>query len=189
MREDDTGQDAAGQPDEQTELEQLKEQLAQADDRVLRTQAELENYRKRVRREIEEERRYANLPLLRDLLQVVDNVDRAIKAAESTSAAADLLEGFKMVALQLGTVLEQYQCSRIEADGALFDPNLHEAISQQPSGEHPENTVLHVVQEGYRLHDRVVRSPQVIISAAQGEDSQQDVDQPPREEPRATQQH
>ena len=188
IREDGPRQDAVGEPDGQTELEQLKEQLVQAGDRVLRTQAELENYRKRIRREIEEERRYANLPLMRDLLQVVNNIDRAIEAAENASAPADLLEGFKMVALQLGAVLEQHQCRRIEADGTPFDPNLHEAVSQQPSGEHPENTILHVVQEGYRLHDRVVRPSQVIISAAQPEESQQDADQPPREEPRARQQ-
>src|SRR5687767_7719242 len=85
--------------------DQLRQELEQANERALRSQAELENFRKRIRREMEDERRYANLPLLRDLLGVADNVGRAIGAAEKTADAASLLEGFKMVAQQLASVL------------------------------------------------------------------------------------
>jgi molecular chaperone GrpE len=150
----------------QGETERLRAELEQARDRLLRAQAEMENYRKRVARDIQEERRYANLPLIRDLLPVWDNVGRAIEAAEKTHETASLLEGFKMVAEQLQSVLGRHHCVRIDALEQPFDPNLHEAISQQPSDAHPANTVLTVAQTGFRLHDRVVRPSQVVVSAA-----------------------
>ena len=145
-------------------LDQLRADLEGAKDRVLRSQAELENYRKRAAREIEDHRRYANLPLLRDLLPVLDNIERAVSAADKTHDTASLLEGIKMVLQQLENVLSRYHCQRIAALHQPFDPHLHEAISQQPSDEFPSQTVLLVVQPGYQLFDRVVRPSQVIIS-------------------------
>jgi molecular chaperone GrpE len=146
--------------------EGLRSELQEAKDCALRLQAELENYRKRAAREVREERRYANLPMMRDLLPVLDNMDRAIEAAEKTHDAASLLEGVKMVARQLEEVLKRHQCVRIQALNEPFDPHLHEAISQQPSDEHPTGTVLRVTQNGFQLHDRVVRPSQVIVSSA-----------------------
>ncbi len=143
--------------------------MEDARNRLLRTQADLENYRKRAARQIDEERRYANLPLIRDLLPVWDNVGRAIEAAEKTHQTASLLEGFKMVAGQLEDVLERHNCTKIDALGEPFDPNLHEAISQQPCDKNPGSTVLQVIQTGFRLHDRVVRPSQVIVSVASAE--------------------
>jgi molecular chaperone GrpE len=145
-------------------LEQLRADLEGAKDRVLRSQAELENYRKRAAREIEDHRRYANLPLLSDLLPVLDNIQRAVDAADKTHDAASLLEGIKMVLQQFDGVLQRHHCVRIEALRAPFNPHLHEAISQQPSDEFPPNTVLLVVQPGFQLFDRVVRPSQVIVS-------------------------
>lgn len=174
----DADQQAAGQgekpdaaerdgPDEGPgEIDRLRAELDEAKDRGLRVQAELENYRKRVARQMEEERRYAHMPLIRDLLPVWDNMGRAIEAAEKAHETASLLEGFKMVAGQLEDVLQRHHCTRIEALEEPFDPNLHEAIFQQPSDEHPANTVLQVTQTGFCLHDRVVRPSQVIVSAA-----------------------
>jgi molecular chaperone GrpE len=140
-------------------------ELAAAKDRELRAHAELDNYRKRAARELDEQHRYANLSLLRDLLPVLDNVDRAIEAAEKNADANALLAGFKMVSQQLGDVLTRHHCTRIEALHTPFDPNVHHAVMQQPSEEHPANTVLMVTQNGYQLHDRVVRPSQVIVSA------------------------
>ena len=142
----------------------VADELIQAQERVLRAQAELENYRKRARRELEDERRYAELPLLRDLAPVLDNVERAIQAAEKKADAATLLEGFKMVAQQLNTVMERHHLVRIEGLHQPFDPHLHQAIMQQPSSEFPADTVIGVAQTGYQLHDRVVRPAQVIVS-------------------------
>ena len=94
------GDGAAAEAAEDTLLDQLRGDLEAAKDRVLRSQAELENYRKRAAREIEEHRRYANLPLMHDLLPVLDNIERAIAAAEKTQDVAVLLEGVKLVARQ-----------------------------------------------------------------------------------------
>jgi len=143
----------------------LEAQLAEAKDRGLRLQAELENQRRRFRREMEDYARHATLPLVRDLLPVIDNLERAIAAAEQSPEAAGLLEGVKMMSQQLARVLEQHDCRKIEALHEPFDPNIHEAIQQQPTGEHPPGTVVHVAQDGYLLHDRVVRPAQVIVAA------------------------
>lgn len=156
-------QEAAAQPGPGPAADP-QSQLAQMQDRLLRSQAELDNFRKRARRELDDERKYANMTLLRDLLPVVDNVTRATDAAEKASETGTLIEGVKMVAQQLQTVLERHHCKRIEALHQPFDPNLHEAIMQQPSEEHPANTVILVAQPGYQLHDRVVRPAQVIVS-------------------------
>ena len=142
----------------------LQAELAAVKDRELRCHAELDNYRKRAARELEERLRYANLGLLRDLLPVLDNVERAIQAAENNADAAALLDGFKLVRQQLDSVLDGHHCKRIEALHAPFDPHVHHALLQQPSEEHPANTVLMVTQNGYQLHDRVVRPSQVIVS-------------------------
>ena len=139
-------------------------QLDEANQRALRAQAELENYRKRVQREINDERRYAVLPLARDLLPVVDNLERAIEAAQKTSDSGGLLDGVKMIAGQINAILKQHQCERIETVGQVFDPNFHQAIAQEPSTEHPQGTITRSAQAGYRLHDRVIRPAHVFVS-------------------------
>jgi molecular chaperone GrpE len=146
-------------------LDRLRADLDEAKDRVLRSQAELDNYRKRAAREIEDNRRYANLPLIHDLLPALDNIERAIAAAEKAQDVAGLLEGVKLVARQFEDVLQRYHCTRIPALHQVFDPHLHQSISQQPTDEYPPNTVVLVSQAGFRLHDRVVRPSQVIVSA------------------------
>ena len=148
----------------------LETELATEKDRVLRLQAEMQNLRNRTAREIHDERRYGALALLRDLLPVVDNIDRAIEAAEKQEDNASLLEGFKLVRQQLMGVLEQHQCKPIEALGEPFDPQVHEAILKQPSAEHAADHVMMVTQQGYQLHDRVVRPSQVIVSSGSESD-------------------
>jgi molecular chaperone GrpE len=159
----DATREAAADP-----LESLQAEVHEAKDRTLRIQAELENYRKRAVRELQEERRYAHLPLIRELLPVWDNMNRAIEAAEKTHDAAGLLEGVKMVARQLEEVLQRHDCRRIPALSEPFDPHLHEAILQQHSEQHPPGTVLRETQTGFLLHDRVVRPSQVIVSGESG---------------------
>lgn len=183
----ETRDDAAVDDVERTAPEAIRAELEEAQNRVLRSQAELENYRKRVARQMEEERRYANLPLMRDLLHVWDDMGRAIEAAEKGSAADGLLEGFKMVARQLENVLERHHCIEIDALGQPFDPHKHEAISQQPSEEYPPGTVAHVARSGFQLHDRVVRPSQVIVAAAppEGTPSRKDEPDEPDEQGRA----
>lgn len=160
-------QQAAAPSATEESASQLRAELEAARDRELRCRAELDNYRKRAARELDDRLRHANLPLLQDLLPVIDNVERAIEAAEKNADADALLEGFNMVRQQLEDVLKRHHCRRIEALGAPFDPNVHHAVMQQPSDEHPDNTVMMVTQNGYQLHDRVVRPSQVIVSKAE----------------------
>jgi molecular chaperone GrpE len=149
------------------EIVKLRADLAAAQDLQLRALAELDNYRKRAARELQDQQRYAQLPLMRDVLPALDNVQRAIDAAEKSHDAAALLAGIKLVAQQLQDVLKRQHCTVIPALHAPFDPNVHEAILQQPSAEVPPNTVLQEVRPGYRLFDRVVRPSQVIVSAGE----------------------
>jgi molecular chaperone GrpE len=140
-------------------------ELAAANDRLLRLQAEMQNLRNRTSREIADERRYAALPILRDLLPVLDNIQRAIEAAEKAGEAENLLEGFRLVRQQLVTILASHGAEPIEALGQPFDPNFHQAILHQPSNDAPADSVTMVTQQGYKLHDRVVRPAQVIVSS------------------------
>jgi molecular chaperone GrpE len=156
------GGNAAETPD--ATVDRLEKELAEASDRALRIQAELENYRKRMRRELEDERRYAIVPLAKDLLTVVDNLERAIDAAQQAEGGQGLLEGVQMVSSQLEGVLAQHHCQRIAAVGEPFDPNQHQAIAQEPS-DLPAGTVTRAVQSGYKLYDRVIRPAQVFVSS------------------------
>lgn len=146
----------------------LEQQVREANDRALRSHAELENYRKRAQRELVDERRYAIVPFAKDLLAVVDNLERAIEAAQKSPDGSGLLEGVKMVAIQLEAILKQHGAVRIDTVGTPFDPNFHQAIAQEPSDELPAGTVSRAAQSGYKLHDRVIRPAQVFVSTGPG---------------------
>ncbi len=139
--------------------------LMEAEREVLRARADMENFRKRMQRDSEQQLKYANVPLVRDLIEVVDNLNRAMEAAnqDATNATA-LRDGVGMVLSQLATVLSKYGCKPIESVGCEFDPNVHEAITQMPSDEHAAGLVSQEVAAGYLLHDRVVRPSSVIVS-------------------------
>lgn len=139
-------------------------EVSDLQDRILRLQAELENFRKRSRREYDEAQRYREIDLLRDLLPVLDNVNRAIAAADMTDDINGLRAGFKMTGQQIEKVLAGHGCSTIPTDGTPFDPTVHEAIQQQAVPGVSAGTVVATVSQGFRLHDRVVRPAQVIVS-------------------------
>lgn len=143
----------------------LEIELNAEKDRNLRLRAEIENLRSRTARELTEQIRYGVLPLARDLLPALDNIDRAIAAADKSGESGPLVEGFRLVRQQIAGVLAQNQCEEIVALGQPFDPQFHAAILQQPSNDVPANHVMMVTQAGYRLHDRVVRPSQVIVSS------------------------
>jgi len=156
----------AASVDLEEEVRRLRADLDDARDRALRFQAEMDNFRKRVAREIEAERRHAAAPLLADLLGVLDNIRRAIAAGQQAAQGDSLLEGVRLVAQQLEDVLRRHHCVPIEALHAPFDPHVHEAVCQQPTDEFPPNTVVQVLREGYQLHDRVIRPSQVVVSTS-----------------------
>ena len=133
-------------------------------DKLFRLHAEMENFRKRVNRERDEERRFAALPIVRDLLPGLDNLQRAIDAARHTDDLSAMLQGVEMVSAQINEVLTRHGAVPIPSVGEPFDPNKHEAIQQMPSADHPPMTVLDEVERGYTLNDRVIRPSKVIVS-------------------------
>ena len=139
-------------------------QVAELQERVLRAQAELENFRKRSRREYDEAQRYREIDVLRDLLPVLDNVLRAIEAAEKTADVESLRSGFRMTAQQIEKLLGSHGCQTIETDGTAFDPAVHDAILQQEVPGVAAGTIVGTASRGYKLHDRVVRPAQVIVA-------------------------
>ena len=150
--------------EELSEVDQLKAQVADAEKRVLMAHADLENYRKRTRRDMQDQMKYASLPLMNGLLESVDNLQRAIESYEQEPNADGLAEGVVMVAAQIAKVLEDHGCKKIDAVGQPFDPNLHQALQMQASDEHPANTVMQDLRSGFQLHDRLIRPTQVFVS-------------------------
>lgn len=150
-----------------TEEPSIDQRLAQAQREVLIVQAEMENFRKRMQRDNDQALKYANLPLVRDLLDIMDNLNRATESAKKDSAQAEsvqaLLAGVEMVSQQFVGVLAKYGCRPIEAVGVPFDPNVHQAISQMASDQ-PPGSIAHEVGVGFVLHDRVIRPSSVIVS-------------------------
>ncbi len=138
-------------------------------DAALRAQAELDNYRKRVAREAETSAKFLTLPLVRDLLPALDNLARTVQAAEQTGNVDDLIQGLQMIQGQFDQVFGNYSAKPIEALGQPFDPNLHEALQQMPSNEHPPMTVIQELERGYVMHDRVIRPTKVIVASAPAE--------------------
>lgn len=149
-------------------VDMLEQQLADLRDRELKAQAELENFRKRLLRDTEQQLKYALVPFVRDLLEIVDNLNRATDVANNASAsntgAEGVVAGVKLVQQQLAQVLAKYNCTPIAAVGQPFDPNFHQAIAQQSSTEHAAGVVTFETSVGYMMHDRVIRPSMVIVS-------------------------
>lgn len=131
-----------------------------------RTMAELDNYRRRVAREIEQAAKFSVQPLVHDILPALDNLQRTIQAAEQSGNIDNLLTGLRMVTKQFDEIFAKHHAVPINAVGQPFDPNLHSALTQVPTAEHPPMTVLQEIERGYRMHDRVVRPARVIVSCA-----------------------
>jgi molecular chaperone GrpE len=129
-----------------------------------RTRADFENYQKRNQREREQERKYMVGSVLLDLLPVLDNLERATLSAQQAGESGPLVQGVAMVHNQFLELLRRYGVTRIDAQGKPFDPNLHQAVMQQPAGDKPPGTVLQVVEQGYMLHDRVLRPAKVVVA-------------------------
>ena len=131
-----------------------------------RIRADFDNYQKRNQKDREVERRYAYGPLIRDLLPVLDNLERTLTAAQSAGDEGALVQGVTMVQSQFIELLKKNSIVRIEAIGKPFDPNVHQAVMQKPSAEQKPNTVLQVLEQGFMHHDRVLRPAMVIVSAS-----------------------
>ena len=156
-----------------TKYRELEAELSEAEEQVLRTAADAENFKKRMQREKEEQTRYANESFMRELLTVIDNLERALEHSGAESDQGGLVEGLNMTLKGFLDTLKRFGCTLIEAAGKTFDPNFHEAVSQEESTEHEPNTVVRELQKGYMLKERLLRPAMVIVSK---QPSHQDTD-------------
>jgi molecular chaperone GrpE len=151
-------------------IEDLESLRARAQERdqflnmLQRTRADFENYQKRNQREREQERRFYHSGFALDLLPVLDNLDRATAAAGQVGETGPLVQGVALVLNQLLDLLKRHGVVPIDAQGKPFDPNLHQAVLQQPTNDVPPNTVTQVLEQGFQIHDRVLRPAKVAVS-------------------------
>lgn len=153
------------------QLEELKQRAAKADEhweRLLRTTADLDNYKKRATREKQDAVKFANENLLQKLVPVLDTFDMALAATNNsqTDAVQALQKGVRMVYQQLKTALQDAGIEEIDATGKPFDPNLHEAVSQQETTAIPEGQVMQQLRKGYKLRERLLRPATVVVAKA-----------------------
>ena len=145
-------------------LNQAIMEAAQWKDVAMRSAAELDNYRKRMSREIQDAAKYGTAPLLEALLPVLDNFDYGLQAAKAENEKSNIFIGMSMVHRQMQDFLRDQGVEEIAVSGA-FDPNLHEAMSQQPSDTVAEGHILYHTRRGYRLRDRLLRPASVVVSS------------------------
>jgi molecular chaperone GrpE len=154
-------------------------------DRLLRAMADLENFRKRSRRDVKDARLDERGKILRDMLPVIDNLERAVDHAEQSDneATKSIVEGVNLVLRQFKQALERHQVTPLDAVGKTFDPAVHEAVSQAPSAEHPPGTILSTLQSGYMMDGRLLRPSLVVVSiAAPAEEKAEDKPAEPKAE-------
>jgi molecular chaperone GrpE len=145
--------------------ETAEQESKQHYERLLRVSADFENFKKRSFREADEFRKYANELLLMELLSVVDNLERAIQSTSGEkNEVGCVIEGVEMTLKALLKIFEKFSVKLIDAVGKPFDPNFHQAMMQEASDLHPENTVIREFQKGYMLHDRLLRPSMVVVS-------------------------
>jgi molecular chaperone GrpE len=169
--------DAGGKPEAQEsaapltaeQIQELRQQAGKAEEnwqKLLRTTADFDNYKKRITREKQESVRYANENLLTKLIPLLDNFEMAIAAAQGNSAEAvqSLQAGVAMILQQLKSTLIESGLEEIDAAGGTFDPNWHEAVAQRETSEVPEGQVVQQLRKGYKLRDRLLRPATVVVA-------------------------
>lgn len=146
-------------------LESLREKYNDLEDRMLRMAADYDNYRKRMARQMEDTVKYANDRIFSELIEVLDNFERALQHAREDSDSSAILKGTEMIYNQLAGILTKYDIKPIEAVGKPFDPQLHEAMMQVQTDEHPEGIVAMEMGKGYVQGNRVIRHSKVGVSS------------------------
>ena len=148
----------------QSALVEAEQELAKAREAMLRMQAEMENLRKRLMRDLERSRARALENIMNDLLPVHDSLERGMDTDEETATVESMKEGKALIKKMLGKVMEDHGLSLVDPLGKPFDPEFHEAMTMLPSEEFAANTVMEVLQKGFRLHDRLLRPAMVVVS-------------------------
>jgi len=158
---------AVGDADVAEQLSQAREQASQNYDKMLRLAAELDNAKKRAVRDLEDVRKFANEMVFKDLLDVWDNLRRALDAAKADDCTVDgLSQGVALTLAQLEKVFDRFNVKPVTAVGEPFDPRVHQAMMQEPTDRHPVNTVVKELQQGFTIHDRLLRPAMVVVAAA-----------------------
>lgn len=152
------------EPTLEQKLAEAQGEVAKVRDQLLRTAADFDNFRKRARRNEDEERRRGRELLLKDLLPVFDNLERAVQHADGAPDVKSLADGLRMVLKQFVDTLDRGGIKRVPTIGHAFDPTKHEAIQHLESKEQPAGVVLHEVQPGYMIGDYLVRAAMVVVS-------------------------
>jgi molecular chaperone GrpE len=164
--------DAPAEDDLEARAQAAEQKCDEYYDRLLRASAEFDNYKKRTTREMRDVVRYANEKLFKELINVVDNLERAITSAEQDGKEDDpLLQGVRLTLNEVEKILERHNVEPVIAMGETFDPNFHQAMMQEESADHPANTVISEMQKGYKLHDRLLRPAMVVVSKAKSDES------------------
>jgi molecular chaperone GrpE len=146
-------------------LETAQEEAKETYDRLLRVSAEFENYKKRNEREMDDFRKFANESILKEILVLVDNLERAVNSSENQSDTDScVVEGVNLTINEIVKVFEKFSVKQIESLEKPFDPNFHQAVTQEETDEYPENIVLKEFQKGYMIHDRLLRPAMVVVS-------------------------
>jgi molecular chaperone GrpE len=157
-------------------LAQAQAEAARLRDAWLRTAADFDNFRKRARRELEEARRGGREDLVKSLLPVFDNLDRALQSSQRSTDVKAMAEGLSMVQRQFVDALGREGITRVPTVGHPFDPNLHEAIQQVETDSHPPGTVIAEVQSGYMQGDRLLRAAMVVVARPKAPDAERAAD-------------
>ncbi len=189
-REDEAKSDASSDPPEAAEepgpedargrdheeLERLAAEARQMRSLAQRKQAEFENYRRRIERERAETVKYAAADVMKEILPVLDNLERAMEAAKSAPSEGEgqLREGVEIICKQFRDTLNKLGLREVDAQDAPFDPHVHEAVGRVETDEHPEGTVVRVLQKGYFFKDRLLRPSMVSVSLPTGGKSSQE---------------
>ena len=178
--EEDTENNEDLSPDIETEDKAITEtdQTNDLKEQLLRSLAENENLRKRTIKDIEQIKKFGHISLIRDFLNVVDNLDRAVRSITQEKETLDtnaknLIDGVEIVLKEMNTLLDKNQIKKIEPLNEKFDYNYHQAMFEAPSKEHDDGIITEVIQPGYVLHDRLVRPAMVGVSKRQNEENKQ----------------
>lgn len=159
-------EDTAEEPsDEELDLEATLAQAEEYKDKWMRSEAEFQNYRKRVDRDQVKMREDATAHAVKKFLDVLDDLDRALLNRPTEGEGAEWAEGIELIIRKLNTILENQGVTQMQAEGEQFDPNLHEAISQEESEDHESGQIIEVLQKGYMIGDRVLRPALVRIAS------------------------
>jgi molecular chaperone GrpE len=167
---DETGlelREDAGGTDNETEVEALRRQAQEMKDLAQRKQAEFENYRRRMERERADLHQQAGFEVVKEVLPVLDNLERAIQASQS-SPEETFRAGVEIIHRQFQEILVRLGLSEVESEGKRFNPHVHEAVTQVQTEEHPDGTVVDVFQKGYLFRDRLLRPAMVSVAQAPG---------------------